>query len=250
METQSQAANLSGRKITPTPEHSHHVSVPSGEGVRVDKTVVINRPVSQVYAFWNRFENLPQFMRHLQSVTVQDNLHSHWAVRTVGEKIMEWDAEIIERRENELISWRSLPMADVDNAGSVWFRPSAGGTGTELRVSLKYAPPAGKVGAMAAKLLGRDAESEIEEDLHRLKALLETGHLPPEPAARKWQRRAARATRQAAERADSYLRENVQKNPWAYVAAVAALGAVIGFVIARSGSRSKASKLQNACDRG
>lgn len=248
METQSsQATNLPGRKTAPTQEFSHHVSVPSGEGVRVDKTIRINRPVSQVYAFWNRFENLPQFMRHVQSVTVSDHLHSHWAVRTVGEKIMEWDAEIIERRENELISWRSLPGADVDNAGSVWFKPSTDGVGTELRVSLKYAPPAGKAGAMAAKLLGRDAETEIEEDLHRLRSLLETGSLPPEPTTQQWQRRAVRATRKAAERADVYLRQNIQKNPWAYIATVAALGAVIGLVIARSGSRSRASSMECGC---
>ena len=209
----------------------------------MDKRILIERPVSQVYAFWNRFENLPQFMRHVQSVTVRDAQHSHWAVRTVGEKIVEWDAEIIERRENELISWRSLPGADIDNAGSVWFTPAKNGMGTELRVSLKYIPTAGKAGAMAARLLGRDADAEIEEDLHRLKSLLETGQLPPEPKTQRWQRRAVRATRQAAERADVYFRQNIQKNPWAYIATVAALGAVIGLVIARSGSRSGASRM-------
>ena len=247
METHSASTNFPGQKTLPTQKFSHHVSVPSGEGLRVDKTILIERPVSQVYAFWNRFENLPQFMRHVQSVTVRDDLHSHWAVRTVGEKIMEWDAEIIERRENELISWRSLPGADVDNAGSVWFTPAKNGAGTELRVSLKYVPAAGKVGAIAAKLVGRDADAEIEEDLHRLKSLLETGHLPPEPTTRQWQRRAVRATRKAAERADVYLRQNIQKNPWAYIATVAALGAVIGLVITRSGSRSRASRLECEC---
>ena len=213
----------------------------------MDKRIVIERPVSQVYSFWNRFENLPQFMRHVQSVTVGDDLHSHWAVRTVGEKIVEWDAEIIERRENELLSWRSLPGADIDNAGSVWFTQAKNGMGTELRVALKYIPKAGKAGAIAARLAGRDADAEIEEDLSRLKSLLETGQLPPEPTTQRWQRRAVHATRKAAERADVYLRENIRKNPWAYLATVAALGAVIGLVIARSASRSRASRMECDC---
>src|SRR6266404_3195761 len=104
-----------------TQQYSRHVSVPSDEGIRVDKAISIQRPVSEVYAFWRQLENLPRFMRHLKSVTVQDNLHSHWVVRTLGEKEVEWDAEIIEQRENEMVSWRSTPGADVDNAGSVWF---------------------------------------------------------------------------------------------------------------------------------
>src|SRR6476469_7172998 len=134
-----------------TQEYSRHVSVPSDEGARVDKAITIEKPVSEVYSFWRRFENLPRFMRHLESVTIQDDLHSHWVVKTFGGKKLEWDSEIIEQRGNEMISWRSLPGADVDNAGSVWFTPAKNGAGTELRVSLKYVPAAGKVGAIAAK---------------------------------------------------------------------------------------------------
>src|SRR5690349_7802604 len=108
-------------------QHSRHVSVPSGEGVRVDKTITIQRPPGEVYSFWRHLENLPRFMRHVQSVTANDPLHSHWAVKTVGGKVLEWDAEIIEQRDNEMISWRSAPGADVDNAGSVWFTAVPGG---------------------------------------------------------------------------------------------------------------------------
>ena len=248
MEKHAPTSDIPTRETAPTQQFSHHVSVPSGEGFRVDKTITIDRPVSQVYAFWNRLENLPQFLRHVQSITVRDDLHSHWAVKTVGEKIVEWDAEIIERRENEMISWRSIPGGDVDNAGSVWFTPTKGSVGTVVRVSLKYVPAAGKVGVIAAKLLGRDAEAEIEEDLDRLKSLLETGHLPPEPTTQKWQRRAVRATRKAAERADVYVRRTINKNPWAYVGAVAALGLVIGFALGRAGSRSRETEMVCECE--
>src|SRR5947207_10424545 len=148
-------------------QYSRHISVPADEGIRVDKSVLIHRPVPEVFAFWKTLQNLPRFMRHLESIEIRDNLHSHWVVRTVGEKKLEWDAEIIEQRENEMISWRSTPAADVDHAGSVWFKPQLEGRGTEVRVSLKYLPPAGKAGALFARIFGRDAASEIEEDLTR-----------------------------------------------------------------------------------
>jgi len=225
--------NLSNKE-TPSHEFSHHVSVPSDQGIRVDKVITIERPIAEVYSFWHRLENLPQFMRHVKSVTVLDDLHSHWAVKTVGEKLVEWDAEIIEQRENEMISWRSAPGAEVANAGSVWFTPTPGGDATVLRVSLMYAPAAGKAAAFAAKLLGRDADSEIEEDLYRLKSLLETGELPEDPVIREWQRRALKATRKAAERADACIRDN----PWGFVASVAVVGLVIGIILGRSGRRS------------
>jgi uncharacterized membrane protein len=170
-------------------QYSRNVSVPSDKGVRVDKVITIGRPVPVVYSFWRHPENLPRFMRHIQAVTVRDDLHSHWEVKTVGGKVVTWDAEIIEARENEMISWRSLPGAEVDNAGSVWFTPVPGGNGTVVRVSLKYVPPAGKAGILVAKLFGQDAEAEIDDDLHRLKDLLETEHFSSEPGGA--ERRAA-----------------------------------------------------------
>src|SRR5262245_32083524 len=127
---------------TSTHQFSRHVSVPSDEGFRVDKAVTIAKPVHEVYSFWRSLDNLPRFMRHVESVTAKDDLHSHWVVRTVAGKTLEWDAEIIERKENEMISWRSAPGADVDNAGSVWFTSVPGRQGTIVRVELKYIPPA------------------------------------------------------------------------------------------------------------
>ena len=157
-------------------KYKRHVSVPSGEGARVDKAITIDRPVEEIYSFWRRLENLPRFLRHVQSVAVQDELHSHWVVKTIASKEVAWDAEIIEDKKNEMLSWRSMPGSEVDNAGSVWFTAVPGGNGTVVRVELKYIPPAGKLGVLAAKLFGRDAGAEIEEDLVRLKNLLETGN--------------------------------------------------------------------------
>ncbi len=153
--------------------HGKRVSVPQDKGVRAETVVTINRPVPVVYQFWQTLENLPRFMRHVESVTVLDPTHSHWRVKAFGGKTLEWDAETIEQEENRMISWRSLPEADVDSAGSVWFTPVPGGQGTVVRVVLKYQPPGGKAGVMLAKIFRQDAESEIEADLKQLKCILE-----------------------------------------------------------------------------
>ncbi len=219
-------------------EYSKHVSVPSDEGVRVDKAITIERPVSEVYGFWRQLENLPRFMRHVESVTVKDDLHSHWVVKGLGGKKFEWDAETIEQRDNEMISWRSAPGADVDNAGSVWFTPVPNGEGTVVRVELKYVPPGGKTGAVVSKLFRQDADSEISEDLSRLKILLETGKLPEEgnedSTIPGWRRRTVEFGRKAAGAADGYVRQN----PWIAAACVAACCFALGFLCGRSGRKS------------
>jgi len=153
-------------------------SLKSGKGVKLEKSLTINRPASEIYSFWRHLENLPRFMVHLKSVTERGDGTSHWIMETSKGKELEWDARIIEERPNEMISWQSLEEADVDNAGSVWFTPAAGGRGTVVRVSMKYSPPGGKVGVAIAKLTGQSAEKELAEDLFRFKALMESGEVP------------------------------------------------------------------------
>jgi uncharacterized membrane protein len=213
---------------TATHQLTRHVSVPHDEGIRVDKAITIKRPVSDVYAFWRQLDNLPLFMRHINSIIMEDDLHSHWEVKSIGGKILKWDAEIIQQRENEMMSWRSAPGADVDNAGSVWFTPLPGGQGTLVRVELKYVPPAGHAGALLAKVLGRDPDAQIEEDLNRLKTLLETGQLPDEDLnSPPWPRRAAAGVRQAARAADDCVRNN----PWRALGSTAACAFALGLLL-------------------
>ncbi|MGI8991867.1 MAG: SRPBCC family protein [Bryobacteraceae bacterium] len=155
-----------------------NISVPYELGVRVDRAVTVDKPRPAVFQFWRDLANLPQFMDHLESVKVTGSNRSHWIAKAPAGRTMEWDAEIVNEIENELIGWRSLPGADVDNAGSVRFADAAGGRGTEVRVSLQYNPPAGVLGAMFAKLFGEEPGQQIDNDLRRFKRMLETGELP------------------------------------------------------------------------
>jgi uncharacterized membrane protein len=111
-------------------------------------------------------------MAHIQSVTSFDDGISHWMVKISPERTLEWDARLIEDKPGHMISWQSLPGADMENAGSVWFTPAAHGHGTVVKVSMKYSPGPRSAPAFA-KFAGDSAEKEMEEDLARLKTLME-----------------------------------------------------------------------------
>jgi uncharacterized membrane protein len=149
-----------------------------GAGVAMETTVTINKPVAEVYRFYRTFENHPRFVTHLVSVRTTDNKHSRWMAKAPLQKTIEWDAEIVAERENALLSWRSLPGADVDHVGTVQFRELPGGRGTEVHVSLEYYPPGGVVGAALAKLFNTITKQQLREDMRHFKQLLEAGEQP------------------------------------------------------------------------
>ena len=150
-----------------------NVSVPAERGTKVEKSVTINRPASDLYAFWRNFENLPQFMNHLESVRSIGGERTHWVAKGPAGTSVEWDAEVYNEKPNELIAWRTLEGSQVSSAGSVRFEEAPNG-GTVVRVSLKYDPPGGKLGALVARLFGENPERQIDEDLERFKQLMDT----------------------------------------------------------------------------
>lgn len=147
-------------------------------GVNVEQAFTINRDPQTLYWFWRQFEQLPRVMSHLKSVTQLDAGRSRWVARGPAGKKVQWDAEIVNDVPGELISWRTCPGSQVVSAGSVRFTPAPGGRGTEVRVRMQYEPPAGRVGATLAWVLGDDPESLIQEDLRRFKQLMEAGDIP------------------------------------------------------------------------
>jgi uncharacterized membrane protein len=149
-------------------------SIPSGQGIKIEESIVIHRPPEVIYNYWRNLENLPKVMRHLESVEVEGK-RSHWKAKAPAGMSVEWDAEIINQRPNELIAWRSLEGSTVDTAGSVHFRTSPSKNCTEVRVVLKYDPPAGKTGAVIAHWIGEAPEQQIAEDLRAFKQQMETG---------------------------------------------------------------------------
>lgn len=144
-------------------------------GIRMERAVTVNRPRQEVYAYWRELSNLPRFMRHLKSVTSTGGGRSHWVAAAPFE--VQWDAQITEEREGELLAWRSLEGSQVNNAGQVRFSDAPAGKGTEIHVVIEYSPSLGPAGAAAAKLVQGATATQIREDLGRFKAMLEAGQI-------------------------------------------------------------------------
>ena len=144
--------------------------------VHVSKSLTINKSPEELYKFWRNFENLPQFMEHLESVKNTGEKRSHWKAKAPLGQSVEWDAELTSDQENVRIGWRSLEGADIANSGVVEFLPTTN-RGTEVKVNLTYEAPGGQLGALLAKLFGEEPSQQVYGDLYRFKSLMESGEV-------------------------------------------------------------------------
>lgn len=149
------------------------------EGIKVEAAVTVNRPREELYRVWRNLENLPRFMHHLESVQVDasDRGRSHWVARAPLGKTIEWDAEVIEEHENELLVWKSLPGSAVESMGRVEFADAPAGRGAIVKITMEYNPPAGSLGAAIARLFGEEPGLQIKKDLHHFKQVMEAGEI-------------------------------------------------------------------------
>ena len=149
----------------------------SNRGIHAQGTCIVNLPPEEVYNFWRNFQNLPRFMRHLDSVVDMGDGRSRWKAKGPAGMEVEWEATIIADVPNEVITWRSLEGSDVDNAGAVRFERAPGDRGTIIKVTIEYNPIGGVLGATVAKLFGEEPEQQLDDDLRRFKQVMEVGEV-------------------------------------------------------------------------
>lgn len=150
--------------------------------VTVQRTLTVDAPVTEVFAFWSNFRNFATFMRHIREVSESDSGISHWVADGPLGLPVSWDAEITALQAHRRLAWRSLEGSEIRNAGEVRFEDMDEHR-TRLHVRLTFHPPAGALGHTVASLFGADPERQIAEDLARLKQILESGPKPaPAPA--------------------------------------------------------------------
>jgi uncharacterized membrane protein len=143
----------------------------------VRKSIWVNKPVSETYSFWRKFENLPRFMQHLESVKELGDRRSRWRARGPLGRTFEWEAVIEQEDPNRLISWRSVEDSEIENSGTVRFERGPGERGAIVHVELRYNPPGGTLGTTIAKLFGKDGDRMLEDELRAFKQILETGEI-------------------------------------------------------------------------
>lgn len=152
------------------------LTMPKPTELHLESAITIDRPAEELYNYWRRQENLPNFMLYIESVKEFDPNHSHWVARLPREHRLEWDSEITADQPGERIAWRSLPGSDIDQQGEVRFQPAPGQRGVEVRLKLDMVPGGGLLGK-AAHFFKDIPEQKLHEDLRRFKQLMETGEL-------------------------------------------------------------------------
>jgi uncharacterized membrane protein len=144
-----------------------------GRGIRVQKTITIAAPIEEVYHLWSRFENFPRFMEHVLEVRTEGD-RSLWRVRGPGNLPIEWEAEVVHRVPKRAIAWRSVEGSEVEHHGEVHFE-QVGDRATRISIHMSYVPPAGALGHAVAHFLHGDPKTIMDDDLLRMKSLLEQG---------------------------------------------------------------------------
>ena len=139
--------------------------------VDIQKSLYIDAPVGQVYAFWSNYENFPLFMSHVREVEDLGTGRSRWSVSGPGGVPIVWTAVLTQQAPDQVIAWRSESGSMLENAGVIRFLST--GTGTRVNLRFCYYPPAGGAGQAVAELLGSDPRAKLNEDLGRMKDLLE-----------------------------------------------------------------------------
>lgn len=150
------------------------------------RSVTINRPRHELFAFWRDFQNLPTFMESIKKVEPTGEKTAVWTIAAPLGRKVEVETEIVEERPDELIAWRSVSGSEIDTEGRIRFSDAPGGRGTIVTAIVAYKPPVGELGRLIAKLFQREPEVQGRRELKRFKMLMETGEIAtsdPKPQA-------------------------------------------------------------------
>ncbi len=144
----------------------------------LSRSITVNRPREEVYAYWRDFSHMPTFMEFIERVETRDDHHAHWVARVpMTDKTLEWDTYVTEDVPGERLAWMSEADAPIRNLGWVTFRDAPNGSGTEVQAVVAHEVPGGQVGYALAKGLSTLSGFEVSQDLRRFKQLMETGEI-------------------------------------------------------------------------
>jgi uncharacterized membrane protein len=148
-----------------------------GELAIVGRSVLINRPRQELFAFWRDFTNLPHFMEAIESIQMTGETRSAWKVRAPAGQTVTLETEMIDVVEGESIGWKSVEGSDIETKGKVTFTDAPEGRGTVVSADIAYKPPGGDLGRLVAKLFAAEPNIQARHELKRFKMLMETGEI-------------------------------------------------------------------------
>jgi uncharacterized membrane protein len=152
-----------------------------GDLAVVGKSILINRPRGELFAFWQDFQNLPQFMDNLEKVEVSEGGRSRWTIKAPMGRTVAIEAQTTETVTDQSIGWESTEASEIKTRGRVDFDDAPGGRGTVVTLEIAYDPPGGDLGRAVAKLFAREPNIQARQELKRFKMLMEAGEIARGP---------------------------------------------------------------------
>lgn len=148
-----------------------------GDLAIVGRSVLINRPRSELFAYWRDFTNLPSFMEAVEKIQMTGEKRSIWTIRAPAGQTVELETEVTDVVDGESIAWRSVEGSQIKTEGRVTFTDAPADRGTVVSADIGYEPPAGDLGRVVAKLFAAEPNIQARHELKRFKMLMETGEI-------------------------------------------------------------------------
>ncbi|WP_082434576.1 SRPBCC family protein [Devosia sp. A16] len=143
----------------------------------VGRSVTINRPRHELFAFWRDFQNLSTFMENIEAIEFTGPDRAVWTVRAPAGTEVQFETEIVDIVDDTSITWRSTPDSPIKTEGRVTFADAPGNRGTIVTADIGYTPPAGDLGRVVAKLFMAEPNIQARHELKRFKMLMEAGEI-------------------------------------------------------------------------
>lgn len=151
-------------------------TIPGGKGIKVRRTVTINRPAAELYNFWHDVEKTPLYTPLVESVTQTGERTSHWVAKSLTGQSAEWNSELLEDQPGTLISWHVHGKSIAGDAGKVSFKYAPAGRGAEVTLELDYFQNPAVIAV--GQITGKAAEVQVMETLRRFKETMEAHEVP------------------------------------------------------------------------
>jgi uncharacterized membrane protein len=136
----------------------------SRRSVDLRMTVIVERPIAEVFEFCRDFENFPRLVDVLLKVEDFQDGTSHWSVRSPSGATIEWDSVVTKYVPHSVIAWESEPGSDVLASGLMRFSPLSPEE-TRVDVTLRYYPRKTKLGEAVRALMAPSNTTRLRAEL-------------------------------------------------------------------------------------
>ena len=149
-----------------------------GTWLKHDVITVVNAPLENVWNTWSDLESMSLWMSWIESVKTLDESTTtlpdltEWTLAANGFRF-NWQARITERIEAQKLKWESV--GGLPTTGVVHFYEEESSL-TSVKLSVSFELPRVLAPLMEPRVLGGMVTSELQANLDRFGALVESGY--------------------------------------------------------------------------